>query len=98
MKTYKRLPKNVREKLQEIVIENERLKNCYFWKPPFHAASRRQQEFKNEIGFIYKEVEYYIYQKLEISCRYYYYSIYITKNGKRSNITVIKNLLKKLES
>jgi hypothetical protein len=87
--------KKILARIQDIIDTNERYKNCYFWTSNKNASGRRAEEFERYLKFFTKDDEYTIHQSLDISCRNYYYRLSIMKNGRKSNITILKNILKK---
>ena len=79
--------------LNNVIDTHEQYQGCYFWTVRNNAASRRRQEFDNNFSFILNGVKYDINQCLKISCKNFYYRLNIEKNGNKSNIKSIKNLL-----
>jgi len=100
-KTYNRNLKTLENKtgrkiksaLESILEDHEQYKNCYFWTPPGDAWSRRKEEFATSLSFLYNGDRIEISQNLELSCKNFYYSCDIRKNGKKSNIKLIKNII-----
>ena len=89
-------------KLQKTIICAETYKNVYFWHPESNADGRRRKEKK--FAETYQDYEFeYGGNKFEVKYSYsettghIYFSLNIYKNGKKSNITSIKNILKKIE-
>lgn len=78
-----------------IMIDNhDKYKSCYFWTQTGNAAQRRRQEFTENISFIFQNKKYEWQQNLDISCKNFYWNSSIFVDGKKSNITTIKNLIK----
>ena len=87
----------LRAMLNEIVNTNEKYKNCYFWSAKGTTASqRRNREFDNAYDFVYAGHEYHVRQQLSISCANYYYRLRVEKDGRKTNITPLKTILRKL--
>jgi hypothetical protein len=80
--------------IQKIIDASEQYRSCYFWTQTGNAASRRRQEFTNNLKFTLKNKTYEVVQDLTISCKNFYFSTAVTVNGKRSNITPLKNMIK----
>ncbi|MGM9807276.1 MAG: hypothetical protein ACI3Z6_04230 [Candidatus Onthomorpha sp.] len=86
-------------KIGEIIDAAEKYKNAYFFTPPASARSRRWLEKKYNFPEIeWKEGNdtYTASFSLECSCRNIYTFPYYTKNGKKTNITAIRNSYKTL--
>ena len=78
-----------------IIIDNaNQYKSCYFWTNTGNAADRRRQEFDVNFNFIFNGKKYEIAQSLAISCKNFYFKNSVAIDGKKSNITPLKNLLK----
>ena len=83
----------IKSRIKNIIGDHDRYKSCYFWSNTGNAANRRRQEFTTSLKFNLNEIEYDICQDLSISCKNFYYSCDIQKNGKKSNIKSLKNLV-----
>ena len=84
--------KIVRE-LNVVIDNHEKYQGCYFWINTGNAANRRRQEFDYNLSFIFNGIKHEINQSLDISCKNFYYRLNIEKNGKKSNVRAIKNLI-----
>ena len=83
--------------IDEIVNTNEKYKSCYFWSARGTTASqRRREEFDEKYDFVYAGHEYHVQQSLSISCADYYYSLRVEKDGRKTNITPLNTILRKL--
>ena len=85
--------KRIITELKSILDNHEKYQGCYFWTQTGNAASRRRQEFDYSLSFIFDSVKFEINQSLDISCKNFYYRLNIEKNGKKSNIKSLKNLV-----
>jgi hypothetical protein len=83
----------IKNQINKMMDNHDKYKNCYFWKNTGNAANRRRQEFSDELIFTLNDVEYKWVQDLSISCRNFYWTSSIYKNGKKSNIKIIQNLI-----
>ena len=79
--------------LKNIISDHDKYQKCYFWSQTGNASSRRRQEFTTEISFFFDGVKFEVNQSLSISCKNFYYSCDIRKDGKKSNIKAIKGLI-----
>ena len=82
--------------ITEILRTAEKYKGCYFWSNTGNAASRRQQEFDRHYEFVVGKDKFEVRQTLDISCRNFYFSTEVLRNGAKTNITPLKTALKKL--
>jgi len=85
--------KKIISTLSTMCFDHEKYKNCYFWKNTGNAANRRSQEFEQTIVFTLNDVEYEWVQYLTISCRNFYWTSKIYKNGVKTNIKTIRKLI-----
>ena len=83
----------VKSSINEVIDNSKYYKNCYFWTPYGNAASRRSREFEIEFSFVHNNQEISVSQSLSISCRNFYFHTDIRRDGKKSNITFLKNAL-----
>jgi len=90
--------KKVINQLEEIVNVIEKHKNAYFWAPALKAEERRKTEFNDEYQFQIFDDYIEIEITRENSCKNVYFRRKIYFNGKKSNVTKIKNILKKLKT
>ena len=102
MKTYsakKRVSNKLRAAINNTIETNEKYAGCYFWTKTGSAGSRRSQEkqFKATNPSFTIETKKGLIEvaaTLDISCQNFYYSLSVTKNGKKSNVSIIKNMIK----
>jgi hypothetical protein len=90
---------NTIRKIEEFITTSETLKNAYFWSSPGNASGRRAMENRYsipEFTFTYNKDTYICKLSVSCSCKNVYVSKTITKNGKTTNITPVKNVLKKM--
>ena len=86
--------------IEDCIDQHEKMRNSYFWRPPGSAASRRNYENKNSCSFSGNILG----TKIEIecgttcSCRNIYYKGIFYVDGKKKNITAIKNIYTALDS
>lgn len=86
-------------KIGEIIDAAEKYKNAYFFNPPASASGRRWLEDKYNLEEVeWKEGNdtYAASFSLECSCRNIYTYPYYTKNGKKTNLTAIRNSYNRL--
>ena len=84
-----------------IVETAERFRSAYLWASPKYASSRRYMERQNT----YREVEwieggrtYTARYDVSCSCRNVYASGTYTRDGEITNLTAIRNSLKRLQA
>lgn len=91
-------------KLKYTIECAERYKNTYFWKSSSSASTRRANELMfskkyPDYSFEYKGDKYNVSFDYRESGSHVYFSLDIYKNDySKSNLTVIKNLYKKLSA
>lgn len=85
--------RQIQTAINSILADHDKYQKCYFWTQTGNAASRRRQEFNTELTFNFLGIEYVVEQSLTISCKNFYYSCDIRKDGKKSNITALKRLV-----
>jgi hypothetical protein len=88
-------------KIESTIKCAEHYKHSYFWNSASSADNRRRNEKKfkeNYPNFEFKfdENKYNVNFSYSESAKNVYFSLEILKNGKKSNITSLKNILKKL--
>lgn len=81
--------------VQDFLANDMKFKNSYFWTPPSSASSRRAMEFDDSIMVEVNGNAYELKQSISCSCKNVYYSKSIVKNGKVTNLTALKNDMKK---
>jgi len=83
--------------LEDLINQNDKFKNAYFWTPPANASSRRSYEEYNSRNIIGKFHGHDLDLTLNISCSCK--NIYVSRSfyvdGVKCTITKIKNMLKK---
>ena len=102
MKVYKaekRISKKVRDIIENLVEYNDKYHGCYFWNKTGCASNRRSQEKQfaaNNPAFsiISKKGLIKVEPYLSISCKNFYYSLSVEVNGKKSNISILKNMVR----
>ena len=84
-----------------IVETAERFRSAYLWASPKYASSRRYMERQNT----YREVEwiedgrtYTARYDVSCSCRNVYASGTYTRDGEITNLTAIRNILKRMQA
>ena len=88
--------KNLNDVKSEIntVIENSaKYKNGYFWTPYGGASQRRSREFSISFEFEHSGQQIEVRQSLSLSCRNFYFHTHVTRNGKKSNISILKKVV-----
>lgn len=91
---------NILNVLKEFVAHCDYYKGSFFWTPYLKAADRRKSEEKaefEEVEFEYMDNNYKISASAIVSCKHFYFDKVIKRNGEKTTMTVIKNLIKKLE-
>lgn len=86
--------------LEDFIWLSEYCKHSYFWSPWGNAQQRRKAETRlsrEEQTIKYKKDIYVFSATMSMSARNAYFSKYITKNGKQTNVRVLKTLLTKLK-
>lgn len=86
--------------LKKFVAHCNYYKGSYFWTPFRKADDRRKSEEKaefEEVEFEYMNNNYKISASATVSCKNFYFDKVIKRNGEKTTMTVIKNLIKKLE-
>ena len=74
----------------------EKYKRCYFWTNTGNASQRRRQEFDASSAFTFEGKRIEVRQYLQISCKNFYFFSDISRDGKKSNITILKGILGKI--
>lgn len=87
--------------LKEFKNHCEKYKNSYFWNSNGNADKRRNDEDKAEFPIHSFEFEGDIFEisaTATISCKNFYFTKTITKNGEKKDIRVINKIINKLEN
>lgn len=87
--------------LEGIVEEAEKMKNAYFFNPPCHASERRAYEKKHSHERVeWEEGGHTWSAKYDVSCscKNIYTSAEYTKDGVKTNLTAIRNSLKRMKA
>jgi len=92
----------IKDKITKFIDLAEKYAKSYFWSASTSPASaRRSQETRDTFGdfnFRYENDVYELSASLSISCKNYYYTKSIYKNGVKTNMRVLRTILKKLEA
>lgn len=86
--------------LESIIATAEEFKGAYFLKPPTNAIARRLYEKHHSIPFFefkWNGVEYTCEYRISCSCSNVYANGLYTRNGNKTTLTAIKNVLKKIK-
>ena len=88
----------IKETAEHIIALNEKFKTAYFWNPPSSASERRRYEDKNaaKVEFDFKNHHYIFDFSVDCSCRNIYVRRNYLKDGKRTTITSLKNIINEL--
>lgn len=88
------LTPETKAEIRETLNLHDRYDGCYFWTPRGNAASRRREEFSRSFEFTSpKGDKIEVSQSLSISCRNFYYSLTVTRNGNRSNVKLLRGMV-----
>lgn len=93
--------KEIINALESIIATACMFKGAYFFTPPGNASERRSYEKHFSIPFFafeYNGVEYTCEYRISCSCRNVYAKGIYTRNGNKTTLTAIKNVLKKMKS
>ena len=88
-------------RLEDIIEEAGRFRGAYFFTPSKNAAAKRAYEEKHswdEVTWEENGDEYTAEFKVDCSESHIYAKGYYTKNGNKTNLTAIKNSLKRLKA
>ena len=87
--------------LKNTLDDHSRYKRSWFWSPGSTSSQRRynEQRFPIEDAIIENTPKgtVTIYASYNESCRHCYYSMTITRDGKKTTSTVLKTILKKVQ-
>ena len=87
--------------LESIIATAVMFKGAYFFTPPKNESERRLYEKHFSIpsfAFEYNGDEYTCEYKISCSCRNVYAQGIYTRNGNKTTLTAIKNVLKKMKA
>ena len=85
--------------IESIVDQADKFRNSYFFAPPTKAADRRNYESYNsrpEVTWMESGDTYTAEFRVGCSCHNVYARGIYTKNGKKTNLTAIRNSLKRI--
>lgn len=88
-------------RLEDIIEEAQKLKNAYFFTSPRTSNERRRYEEEHSWDMVSWEEngdEYTAEFKVDCTGSHIYAKGYYTKNGNKTNLTAIKNSLKRLKA
>lgn len=92
--------KQVIKRIESLIETAEKFKGAYFFTPPCNAAQRRKYEDQNSIPKFQWVEDGHTYTakfKVDCSCKNVYAKGFYTKDDKVTNLTAIKNSLKRLK-
>jgi hypothetical protein len=95
----RRVSPQLRRRIEDALDTKESYSGCYFWTNTGSASNRRQQEQRFAAENEPFEIEtkkglIRVEPTLEISCKNFYFSMGITRDGEKSTVTVLKSLIK----
>ena len=93
--------KEIINALESIIATAVMFKGAYFFTPPKNESERRLYEKHFSIpsfAFEYNGVEYTCEYRISCSCRNVYAQGIYTRNGNKTTLTAIKNVLKKMKA
>lgn len=102
MKTYnmsKRLSPQLKAAIRRTIATNDSYAGCYFWTNTGSARQRRTREsnFADEnppYQIIRGAETITVTPSLSISCANFYYSLEVLRDANKSNILVLKNIIR----
>jgi hypothetical protein len=91
----------LKKKIEKTIECNTKYRKSYFWRSYQSASSRRYAEAKfssnyPDYEFEYGGDRYEVMHMYNETCKHCYYKLVIYKNENKTNITVLKMVLKKL--
>lgn len=97
--TVNRVSAKAKQEIESIIRMHETYKNSYFWKAGGSAGERRSNEKRfasryPSVSFITKKGTILVEPSYSESCNNVYYSLSITLDEEKKNITTLKNLIK----
>ena len=87
------LTPELKSKINEVLNNSKYYRNCYFWTPYGNAASRGNREFGIEFEFDLNGETVSVNQSLSISCKNFYFSTDVRRDGRKSNVTVLRKVV-----
>lgn len=93
--------KEIISALDLIIGTAEAFKGAYFFTPPASASGRRSYEKYHSVPFFafeYNGIEYTCEYRISCSCSSVYAKGIYTRNGNKTTLTAIKNVLKKMKA
>ena len=93
--------KEIINALELIIATSEAFKDAYFFTPPGSASGRRSYEEHHSVPFFafeYNGVKYTCEYRISCSCSNVYAKGIYTRNGNKTTLTAIKNVLKKMKA
>lgn len=87
--------------LSALVATAEKFRNAYFWSSPQKAADRRNYEKYHsipEFAFEYDGKSYTAEYSVQCTCNNVYARGYYYRDGKKTNITTLKNVMQKIQA
>ena len=87
--------------IESIIATDEKFKDVYFLKPPANARGQRSYEKHHTIPFFtfeYNGVEYTCEYRISCSGSNVYAEGLYTRNGNKTSLTTIKNVLEKMKA
>ena len=84
---------DVKSLINTVINNSAKYRNCYFWTPFGNAATRRNREFEIEFEFDLDGEKISVEQSLRISCKNFYFKTDVRRDGKRSNITILRKVV-----
>lgn len=102
MKTYNvtnRISAQARAEIERIIETHNKYKGAYFFTPAGSASVRRRNEERfaennPDTSFVRGEAIISVSMSYKESCKNVYYTLCVSVNGEKKNISAIKNLLK----
>ncbi|HEY5124486.1 MAG TPA: hypothetical protein VIK14_12195 [Ignavibacteria bacterium] len=92
----------IKQAIERTIDCNEKYHGAYFWQPDMSAKGRRYKErnfTKNnpDYTFSFNDYIWTVEHRYDESCHHCYFQLRIFKDDHKTNITALKNVLKKLE-
>lgn len=87
--------------LRALVNVADHYRSAFYLTPPATAGGRRYEEHLGTVPFFEWEEgghKFTACYRVQCTCRYIHANGYYTRDGKKTNLTAIKNSLKRLEA